>query len=240
VIPLADLGVLGAALVLGVTHGFEPDHAAGISALTSETDGRAHAAFVGASFAVGHALVVVAWVAVLSALGASASAAPAAIGEAGSTLAGLVLGVVAVLLGTTGVRRLRGLPVGSEAAASEEDAGWTGRVLAAARSHLHTHPHRNRTDYLRTGVIGSLFAASPPVSMLAFVSAVVPTAGAEGAVGAVAAYTAALTVTLAAVGGGVGSLVTFVRGRGTRAYAAFEIGAAVVVVWFAASMVVGM
>jgi hypothetical protein len=235
-IPLSDLGVFGAALVLGVTHGLEPDHAAGISALTSEADSRSHAAFVGASFAVGHALIVVAWVALLSALGAGASAAPDALGVVGSTFAGVLLGAIALLLGVTGVRRLRGLPPEPRSADAPDP---TGRALAAVHSRLSHHSHETRADYLQTGLVGSLFALSPPVSMLAFVSAVVPTAGIGGASGAVAAYALALTVTLALVGGGVGTLVSFTRDRGDRVHAAFEIVASAAIVWVAARMLIG-
>ncbi|MFC4451705.1 hypothetical protein [Halorussus aquaticus] len=234
---LATLGVFGAAVVLGVTHGLEPDHAAGISALTSETDSRGHAAFVGASFAVGHALIVVAWVALLSALGASASAAPEALGTVGSTLAGVVLGAIALLLGVTGVRRLRGLPPEPRSADASDP---TGRVLAAVHSRLSHHTHETRTDYLQTGLVGSLFALSPPVSMLAFVSAVVPTAGVASAAGAVAAYALSITVTLALVGGGVGTFVAFTRNRGRRVHATFEIAASAAIVWVAARMLVGV
>lgn len=231
-----ELGVLGAAVVLGFTHGLEPDHAAGISALTSEADSRGHAAFVGASFAVGHAVIVVAWVALLSALGAGAGAAPDALGEVGETLAAVILATVAVLLGVTGVRRLRGLPLEPRSADAPDP---TGRVLAAVHSRLSHHSHETRTDYLQTGLVGSLFALSPPVSMLAFVSAVVPTAGVGGAAGAVAAYALALTVTLALVGGGVGTLVSFTRDRGPQVHATFEIVAAAAIVWVAARTLVG-
>lgn len=230
------LGVFGAAIVLGVTHGIEPDHAAGISALTTETDSRSHAAFVGASFAVGHVLIVVAWIALLSALGAGAEVAPDAIGAVGSTVVGVVLASVAVLLGATGVRRLRGLPLEPR---SSDAPDPTGRVLAAIHSRLGDHSHETHGDYLQTGLVGSLFALSPPVSMLAFVSAVVPTAGIGGATGAVGAYALALTVTLALVGGGVGTLVSFTRSRGEKVHATFEIVAAAAVIWAAASVLVG-
>lgn len=224
------LGVLGAATVLGVTHGFEPDHAAGISALTSDADRWTHAAFVGGSFAVGHVVVVLAWVAVLSALGQAASDLSGTLDQAGTLLAGLILFALAVLLATTGTRRLRGLP------AHPTPAGTLGpvrRTLAVAQAHLHRHDHETHADYLRTGVVGSLFALSPPVSMLALVSAVLPTAG-IGATGAsVAVYAVALTASMVLVGSGLGSVFSAARTVSHRTHAAVELTASVVVLAFA-------
>lgn len=228
--------LLVTAAVLGVTHGFEPDHAAGISVLTDGADDRTHAAFVGGSFAVGHVVVVLAWVAVLSLLGRGASAAPAALSTLGTVIPGVVLAAAGLLLAARGVRRLRGDEPGRFAAA---DGGRTGGAVAGllglARGHVH-HRHDSASAYLRTGIVGSLFALSPPVSMLALVSTVVPTAGAEGAVGAVAVYAVAITLTMAAVGAGIGEVFALVRGHGRRVHAVLELATSAFVCWFAAHL----
>ncbi|WP_440008694.1 hypothetical protein [Halomicrococcus sp. SG-WS-1] len=228
-IDVSGVGVLAAAAVLGITHGFEPDHAAGISAMTTDAHGRTHAAFVGGSFAVGHVVVVLAWVAVLIAIGRVATAPPAVFDTVGTTLAGLVLFGVACVLAAKGTRRVRGLPVHSAPAAI---SGPVGQTVSHAHLHLH-HSHDSYADYLRTGVIGSLFALSPPVSMLALVSTVVPTSGLRGALVAVAVYALAITSTMSVMGGGIGELFSVVQGRGKRVHAAFELVTSVVVLGFA-------
>ncbi|MFB6127339.1 MAG: hypothetical protein ABEJ79_08635 [Halolamina sp.] len=250
-----SLPILLAAATLGVTHGIEPDHAAGISALTGDADGPLEGALVGAVFAVGHVIVVVGWVAVLTVLGAGAGAAPAVLGRVGSLSAGTVLAGVAVLLAAAGSRRLRGLvAVPSPATAT----GPVERTLATAHRTLHGHSHDGDRAHggaggrarghghggsddgdddaqsgdvsapglARTGAVGSLFALSPPVSMLVFVSAALPTAGPGGAVVGVAAYAVAITATLAVVGSGVGSVAAVADAGGRRLRAAFELGAA--------------
>lgn len=226
-------GVLVAAAVLGVTHGFEPDHAAGISALTSDTDGWRHAAFVGGSFAVGHVVVVLGWVALLTLVGRTATAAPAGIDTAGTLLAGSVLVAVALLLAATGTRRLRGLPARPVASGG---AGPVSRTLAYAHDHLHAHDHQTRTDYLRTSVVGSLFALSPPVSMLALVSAVLPTAGMDATGLAIVAYAVVLTATMGFVGTGLGGVFSLARGHSRRVHAAVELVSSAVVLAFAVSL----
>jgi nickel/cobalt exporter len=225
------LGVLGAAAVLGVTHALEPDHAAGISALTSETDRWTHAAFVGGSFAVGHVAVVVAWVAVLGLLGAAASSVPGAVDEFGTVVVGGILVVVAAALAATGAHRLRAS--GDDDDDDADGRGIAGRLLVRAQAHLHSHSHETRTDYLRTGVVGSLFALSPPVSMLALVSAVLPSAGLSMTAASVGVYAVAITATMCLVGTGLGGAFAAARRRGRRTHAALELAASAVVFGFA-------
>lgn len=231
----AGLGVAGAAAVLGVTHGLEPDHAAGISALTSDADRWTHAAFVGGSFAVGHVAVVIAWVVALTALGRMAGHLSGAFDRTGTLLAGVVLFAVAVMLAATGSRRLRGHPV---APAATEAGGPMGRTLSVARTHLRGDDHETRMDYLRTGVVGSAFALSPPVSMLALVSTVLPTAGAGATAVSVAAYALALTASMVLVGTGLGGAFSVARHVGDRAHAAVELAASVVVLTFSLHLLV--
>jgi len=226
-------GVLGAAAVLGVTHALEPDHAAGISALTSETDRWTHAAFVGGSFAVGHVAVVVAWVAVLGLLGAAASSVPGVVDEFGTVVAGGVLVAVAAALAATGAHRLRAGGDGDDT----DGRGIAGRLLVRAQAHLHSHSHETRTDYLRTGVVGSLFALSPPVSMLALVSAVLPSAGLSMTAASVGVYAVAITATMCLVGTGLGGAFAAARRRGRRTHAAMELTASAAVLAFAVRLV---
>ncbi|MFB6220014.1 MAG: hypothetical protein ABEH90_01125 [Halolamina sp.] len=230
-------GLLVTAAVLGVTHGLEPDHAAGIMALTDDADGWVHAAFVGGTFASGHVLVVLAWVAVLSVVGRGADAAPGVFDALASVVPGVVLAGAGVLLVARGIRRLRGSSGGTLVAADGGAANRSAvtRLFDLAHGHVH-RPHDGATDYIRTGVVGSLFALSPPVSMLALVSTVVPSAGIEGAAGAVVVYAAVITLTMAAVGGGIGETFAFLRGRGRRIHAALELTTGGFVLWFAAHL----
>jgi len=226
------LGVLGAAAVLGGTHALEPDHAAGISALTSETDQWTHAAFVGGSFAVGHVAVVVAWVAVLGLLGAAVGSVPGVVDEFGTLVAGAVLVTVGGVLAATGAHRLRA----GDSEAASGDGGLAGRLVARAQAHLHGHSHETHADYLRTGVVGSLFALSPPVSMLALVSAVLPSAGLSITAASVGVYAVAITATMCLVGTGLGGAFAAARRCGRRAHAAVELTASVAVLAFAVQL----
>jgi len=68
----------------------------------------------------------------------------------------------------------------------------------------HSHGHSVRT-YLKTGIVGALFTLSPPASMIVFASSLFPDYGASVVVLAVVAYAAGITVTMSAIGAGVGS-----------------------------------
>lgn len=233
-IDISGMGVLAVAMVLGVTHGFEPDHAAGISALTTDADGWTHAAFVGGSFAVGHVVVVVAWVGTLTALGRVGTDPPAVFEAVGTTMIGLVLFSVACLLAAKGTHRVRGLPLHALPTAI---SGRVEGTVAHAHTHLY-HSHESHADYLRTGIVGSLFALSPPVSMLALASTIIPTAGFDSALVAVSVYALGIISTMTLVGSGVGELFSVVQGRGERVHAAFELLTSVLVLGFALRMLV--
>ena len=175
-----DLGLVVTAALLGVTHAVEPDHVAGIVGLGGES-GRQRAAVVGAAFAAGHAVLVVGWLTVATlVLGAF----PAAIERVGDTALGGVLLLTAVTV------------------------AWDARrTLRADATHRHSHPSPvlARADggtgrLLVVGLVGALFTLSPPLTMLGFVTAVLPTAGPAGAWLAVAAYTGSIVATMATVG----------------------------------------
>ena len=224
------LGILASAAVLGVTHAFEPDHAAGISALTDDTDGWRHAALVGASFAVGHVVVVLAWVTVLTLLGGTLEQVPGLAESVGTAVPAVVLSGVALLLGTTGVRRIRGRTPRPH---SEDADGTVERLLAMVHERLHNHDHETTSEYLQTGIIGSLFALSPPVSMLALVTTVLPTAGISVTVLAAGTYAVGLTVSMIAVGAGLAGVFWAADGRGRRVHGTVELVGGVVVFGFA-------
>jgi hypothetical protein len=177
-----ELGLLATAVLLGVSHAVEPDHVAGIVGLAGDA-GRSRAAVVGAAFATGHAALVVLWLAVATLVLESA---PAVFEGVGETALG------AVLLVAAGV------------------VAWdAGRTLRAEESHHHGHPHSGtvlaRADggtghLLAFSLVGALFTLSPPVTMLGFVTAVLPTAGPSGAWLAVLAYTGSIVVAMATIG----------------------------------------
>jgi nickel/cobalt exporter len=109
---------------------------------------------------------------------------------------------------------------------------------AGADPHLHlplldTHDHDHTTRaYLRTGLVGALFTLSPPLSMMAFAGALIPTHGFGAVALAVAAYTVTITLTMAAVGAGVGTVFSLAE-RFDRAYGVLRVGVGVGVVGFA-------
>lgn len=243
----SELGVVLAAGSLGVTHAIEPDHVAGITALTSDADDPWLSALVGGCFAVGHAVLVVIWILVANAV-LSVTALPAGAERVGTLAAGVVLGALSLYLGVSGVHRL---------VHRHDHAHGDGRRHAHTHFHLpsvpglgseHSHGHIDGADtphdhadegahdhdhgmlaYLKIGTVGALFTLSPPVSMLAFISATAPETGVTATVGLVAAYTAAIAVTMAAIGGGVGAIFGLTRIGGERLHAAAKITASVFV-----------
>ncbi|WP_435194650.1 hypothetical protein [Natronomonas sp. EA1] len=174
-----DLSLLVAAAALGITHAAEPDHVAGIISLGSE-GGRKRAALVGASFAAGHVLLVLAWLTVATVLAARLPLDRLdAVG--GSVLGGCLL-LVSLFVARSGVRTLR---------------GERGHDHGATRGARHL-PHAEGTrGLLVVSVTGALFTLSPPVSMLAFVTGVLSTGA---ALAVVAAYAVAITGGMVAVG----------------------------------------
>jgi ABC-type nickel/cobalt efflux system permease component RcnA len=99
----AASAVLFTAAVLGVTHGIEPDHAAGIASLTSETGDSKRSALVGGCFAAGHVALVLVWIGVAYLL-FDATSVPAVTERIGTIVLGIVLVLLSGLLGVTGAR----------------------------------------------------------------------------------------------------------------------------------------
>jgi len=243
----AELGAVLAAGTLGVTHAVEPDHVAGITALTRDADDPWLSALVGGCFAVGHAILVVVWILAANAVLGVASF-PAGLDHFGAFAAGVVLVALSLYLGVSGVRGL---------AHRHDHTHGDGRRHAHTHFHLPSllglgdgHSHEHTADaghshdhdhgalaYLKVGTVGALFTLSPPVSMLAFVSATAPGTGTAATAGVVTAYTAAITVTMAAIGGGVGSVFRLTRGGDQRLHAAATVTASVLVFALAVNLI---
>lgn len=226
--PGAGVGIALTATVLGITHGIEPDHVAGIMALSQRAASSRLSAFIGGCFAVGHVTLVVLWVAVVSVF--DRHVAPAGLEEFGLLVVGVVLALVSLSLGVAGTR---GLLHGhrhdhGEGAHTHYHVHLPATRLPAGGHGDHHHAH-GAVTYLKVGAVGALFTLSPPLSMLAFVS--VGVAGGDTGLLAlvVAVYAVAITGTMVVVGGGVGTLDRLSKTRGKRFHAAAQVLAALFV-----------
>lgn len=235
------LGYLLTAGFLGVTHGIEPDHVAGIAALTHDAEDSVLSALVGSCFAAGHALLVVIWIVVADALVGSTSF-PPVFEQFGTLFVGTVLGLLSLYLGVTGARKLvhrhRHHHGGGTHSHYHVHLPAFVRIGSGSGSE-HTHDHTT-VEYLKIGTVGALFTLSPPVSMIAFISVTVSGDGVPLLAGIVAAYTLTIVATMAAIGGGVGSAFRFSKARGERLHAISQVVAAVVVLGFAVSVLAGV
>lgn len=193
------LGAVATASALGVTHALEPDHLAGISALTGRYGDSRLSALVGVCFSAGHVALVVAWLALAYLLLGQRSF-PAVLDTLGTVA---VVGALTVL-GT--LLSIRGYRVAARAHEHEHhhehDPHLHLPFVGTASDHAHT-----RGAYLKTGLIGALFTLSPPLSMIAFLGTLLPTLGLHAAALAIVGYAVGITVTMAAIGAGVGSAV---------------------------------
>lgn len=229
------LGAIATAGALGVTHALEPDHVAGISALTGRHGDSRLSAIVGVCFSAGHVALVVAWLAVAYvALGQRGF--PAVLDTVGTVAVIAMLGILGTLLTVRGYR-------------------------AAARVHEHDHHHNHHRDhephlhlpfvgsasdhahtrraYVKTGLVGALFTLSPPLSMIAFLGTILPTLGLQTAAVAVAGYAAGITVTMGAIGAGVGSALGIASGHG-RAFGIVRLAVGLGVLGVALWMLLGV
>lgn len=220
--------------VLGVTHALEPDHVAGISSLTSEFGDSRLSALVGGCFAVGHVALVVAWLAVASLVVGSAGFPPVldAVGTAGVAL---LLGLFGSVMAVGGLRRLLR---GDEHRHGDHTHSHPHLHLPLPGFDAHEHAH-DTAAYLKTGVVGALFTLSPPLSMLAFASTLLPDLGPAGVAVAVGSYAVGITATMSVLGAGAGALFGLTRARGHRVHGAARVAAGVAVVALAASLGLG-
>lgn len=206
--------LLVAAAVLGVTHAVEPDHVAGIAALAADA-GRRRAALVGACFAAGHVALVLVWVLVGSVV-LSELPAVGALDRAGGLVLAATLFVVAALTATSGLRTLRG----------DGGHGHVHGRLGLAATDGGTAGVR---EYLTLGVVGALFTLSPPLSMLALVTGVLPTTAAAGVLPVVVAYALGIGAVMTLLGGAAGTAFEMLDGHETRLHATAQFATAGVV-----------
>ncbi len=237
--------------VLGLAHGIEPDHVAGITALTHEAGNAKLSALVGGCFALGHAILVVVWIA-LAYLLFGATSFPPQLEQFGLLAVGIILVLLSLYLGITGARNL--LHKHQHDHGDGEHTHFHEHLPASIRaggdshsehSHSgHSHSEHNHghgvIEYLKVGTVGALFTLSPPVSMIAFITVAMSDSGGTVAVGVVVAYTLSIVATMAAIGGGAGSLFQFSKGRNERLHASLQVVAAVLVLAFAIYHLVGV
>jgi len=224
-------GALLTAGVLGVTHAIEPDHVAGIASLTGRYGDSRLSALVGACFSAGHVALVVVWLSVGYLL-LGRTEFPAVFDRIGTVGVGVLLGALGGLLVLGGVRRVAyahtRLPLlggsGHTDGDPEDDA-------------VHAHDHTVRA-YLKTGVVGALFTLSPPLSMMAF-SATLYSANPGLVALAVAAYAVGITLTMSALGAGVGVAFEAASELNVRVYGGAQTLAGVLVVGLAVSLLAG-
>lgn len=224
-------GALLTAGVLGVTHAIEPDHVAGIASLTGRYGDSRLSALVGACFSAGHVALVVVWLSVGYLL-LGRTEFPAVFDRIGTVGVGVLLGALGGLLVLGGVRRVAyahtRLPLlggsGHTDGDPEDDA-------------VHAHDHTVRA-YLKTGVVGALFTLSPPLSMMAF-SATLYSANPGLVALAVAAYAVGITLTMSALGAGVGVAFEAASELNVRVYGGAQTLAGVLVVGLAVSLLTG-
>lgn len=227
---LVGLAIAG---LLGVTHAIEPDHVAGISALTSEYADSRLSMVAGACFALGHVGLVVCWV-LVGYLLLGRSTFPSAFDTVGSVGVGVLLGVLGAAMAVRGIRRV------VHSHAHEHD----DRIHRHPHLHLppgyggHDHEHGVR-QFLKTGAVGALFTLSPPLSMITFASTVFPNYGPGAVALAVGVYGLTITATMGLVGAGVGLAVGFLDEVGDQPYAACQILAGVVLTALSISVLNG-
>lgn len=247
--PTVGAGILLTAGALGFTHGIEPDHVAGITALTHEAGDPKLSALVGSCFAAGHAILVVLWI-TLAYLLLGTTSFPAAYEQFGMLFVGIILSFLSLYLGITGTRKLQHKHVHDhgDGPHAHHHVHPPSTILPTASTgdddeHADHDPHSHEhgvVEYLKIGTIGALFTLSPPVSMIAFISVALSERGGALMIGVVATYTISIVATMAAIGGGAGSLFRFSKARGERFHAISQVVASVLVLAFAVNLLVGV
>lgn len=230
-------GLLLTAGALGFTHGMEPDHVAGITALTHEADNPKLSALVGGCFAVGHAALVVLWIAIAYLLLGTTSF-PAVFERVGLLFVGIVLSLLSFYLGITGTRKL--LHSHKHNHGEGPHAHYHVHLPVSIRPSTeghgeHSHDH-SVSEYFKIGTVGALFTLSPPVSMIAFISATMTESDLAALTGVVIAYTVTITVTMVIIGGSAGTLFRFSKSKGEYFHAVSQVVASVLVLVLAASL----
>ncbi|WP_227380571.1 hypothetical protein [Haladaptatus halobius] len=228
--------ILLTASVLGIAHGIEPDHAAGIASLTSEAGNSKLSAIVGTCFAVGHVVLVILWILIAYFL-LGQTTFPPMIESVGTIVLGLVLILLSGVLGVAGIRTFIHRHEHSHSDDGTNHAHFHLHLPISSKQHKssslpsHTHKHMI-AEYLKVGIVGALFTLSPPVSMIAFISIIVTNTGQEIVALAVLAYAAAITITMAFIGAGAGAFFALAKGRSERIHAISQIVSAALVFAF--------
>ncbi|KXB04458.1 hypothetical protein AKJ48_02465 [candidate division MSBL1 archaeon SCGC-AAA261O19] len=224
--------------VLGITHGLEPDHLAGIISLTgSEGDSRS-SALIGTIFALGHVLLVFVWL-----LGAFFLIENISLGESltiiGPAITGVILIVLGVGLGVAGVRKLVHRHFHTHDGEKHEHY-HLHIPLISRDSHdftsRHSHEHAKR-EYLKIGLLGALFTLSPPLSMIAFISVTLPMVGGTIITVAVIIYSIAIISTMGLIGGGIGKLFNLVKTQNEQIHALSQCIASIMIIGFAGYLI---
>lgn len=239
--PTVGIGLLLTVGVLGITHGIEPDHIAGITALTHEAGDPKLSALVGGCFAVGHAVLVVLWI-VIATLAFGTTSFPAVFEQFGLLFVGVILSLLSLYLGITGTRKF--LHKHEHDHSSSSHIHYHVHLPASIRPAMgnhgeHGHDH-GVIEYLKIGTLGALFTLSPPVSMIAFISVTMAEGNSALMAGAVAVYTVTITATMAIIGGGTGTLFRLSKAKGERFHAISQVIASVLVLAFAANLLRGV
>lgn len=230
-------GLMLTAGALGLTHGIEPDHVAGITALTHEGGDTRLSALVGGCFATGHVVLVVVWIASAKLL-VGATSFPGVYDRIGRLIIGIALAVLGLYLGVTGTRTLvrRYRQTHDERSHTTDHVPLVGQIGHGTASYGRS----GAITYLTIGTIGASFTLSPPVSMIAFVSVTMVEERPALLTGVVAAYTATIVVSMAAVGGGTGTFFRITKTRGERVHAIARITAATLILAAAVTLLPGV
>lgn len=240
-----EAGLLVTASALGVTHGIEPDHMAGITALTHEAGDPKLSALVGGCFAAGHAILVVLWIALAYFLFGTTSF-PPVFEQVGLLFVGTILSLLSLYLGITGMRKL--LHKHRHDHSDSSHTHFHIHLPASIRPETYRHGEHANSEhshghgvgkYLKIGTIGALFTLSPPVSMIAFVSVAMSGSSGTYMVGIVVTYAVSIVATMAAIGGGAGSLFRLSKSKGERFHALSQVAASVLVLALAVNLLVG-
>lgn len=223
------IGALVTASFLGITHGIEPDHVAGISSLAGEAGGTRLSAVVGACFSLGHVVLVVVWLGFIVFF-SGLDTFPHGLDRFGTVGAALLLAGLGTVMVGGGLRVVVQTDEHSHGSVTHE------------HSHMHLpltgvdHHSHEVSSYLKTGLLGALFTLSPPLSMIAFASTLFPEYS-LGAVGlAVAVYAVSITFTMSAIGAGVGAVFETTRSLDARAYGAIRTVAGIAILSLAVVM----
>ncbi len=195
---VAELAVLGSAVVLGLRHGVDYDHIAAITDITTIQERPRRGMFLSGMYALGHAAVVLV-------LGALAVAVGVAVPEGLDAFMGKAVGITLVLLGMVvlwSLLRTRGAPARpiSRGMLMVRAFRWAASLFQRHHhDHPHSHPHpASASGYgplsaLGVGMIHGV-GAETPSQLVLFVLAANFTSAAFGVL-AVAVFVGGLLVT---------------------------------------------